>query len=299
MLRFHRQAVARDGEDIGEQRLVLLHGFVHGEGGGDILHHCANADRQGAGTHLAAHHGLGELLFTALRILLHKGLHHHVGIAEFGQGSLHYLDCHGLVVLDADVAARTAQDLLHYGGTHYYLLRVLQHQAVVAGEERLAFGTVDEQRLSSRTARSGIQFHVGGEGGTAKADNAVSLDALQHHVAVVRNSGYQIRGGVDAGGPLVSGNFNFDMGDGAACQVGTGGNALHRSCGRTVHEGRDESCRFGYHLAGKHLVTYGHHRLRRGAEMLGHRHEKGLRKGQVLDGTVLRQLRILGMNSAD
>ena len=48
MLRLDRQAVARDGEDVGEQRLVLLHGFVHGEGGGHVLHHGAHTDWKGA-----------------------------------------------------------------------------------------------------------------------------------------------------------------------------------------------------------------------------------------------------------
>ena len=108
MLPFHGQAVAGDGQSVGNERLILLHSLVDRERRGHVLHHRAHADRQSAGTHLTVHHGLDQLLLTALRILFLERKHLDSLVRKFGECLAHGLDGLGLVLLDADHGAASA-----------------------------------------------------------------------------------------------------------------------------------------------------------------------------------------------
>ena len=179
MLRLQRQAVACHGQSVGNQRLVLLDCFIDRESGGHVLNHCTHADRQAAGLHLTAHNRVDELLLSALRVALLELLDPDVGIWQLAEGLLHRLDGFRLVLFYCKYARTASEHALHDGSAHDYLLGALKHYAEVAGEVRLALGTIDNQALSLASG-SRVEFHVGREGRASEAHNAAFLDFLKY-----------------------------------------------------------------------------------------------------------------------
>ena len=297
MLLLHGQAVAGDGQGIGNEGLVLLHGLVDREGCSHVLHHCTDADRQAAGTHLAVHHGLDKLLLAALRILLLERKYLDV-VGKLCNSLAHGLNSLGLVLLDADDGAAASEHLLHDGCADDDLLRALEHDAEVAGKIGLALRSVQDQALG-HAAGSGIEFDMRGKGGSAESDHAASLDLVEDGRAVIGDFGNQGIGKIHALYPLVAFYGYFNVHHIVAGKVLAGCNGLHGAgCGR-MHEGGDESAGFGYHLPCLHLVADSHYRLRRGAKMLCHRHIHSLRKRQHLDCAAARQFCIIRMHTAN
>ena len=296
MLLLHGQAVAGNGKGIGDERLVLLHGLIDGKGGSNVLHHRANADGQAAGSHLAVHHGLDQLLLTALRILLLERKHLDI-VGKLTHRLLHGGDGLRLVLLDADHGTASAKNLLHDGSTHHYLLGTLQHDAEVAGEIGLALRAVQDQALSL-AAGSGIELHMGGEGSSAESDHAAGLDLVEDGCAVFGDFSDKGVGKIHSLDPLVALHRNLDVSHVVACKILAGADGLHGTgCGR-VYERGDESAWLRYHLACLHLVAYGHDGLRRGAKMLGHGNIQSLGQGQHLDGAAAGEFCIVRMHSA-
>ena len=69
-------ALARDGHHALDQRLVLQHGLIDGNGRRGVAHHGAHVDRQrGRRRHLTARDGCDQLLLTALRVHHLQGHH--------------------------------------------------------------------------------------------------------------------------------------------------------------------------------------------------------------------------------
>ena len=293
----HGQAVAGDGQGVGNQRLVLLHSLIDCERGGHVLHDRADADGQAAGTDLAVHHRLDQLLLAALRILLLERKHLDA-VGQLGEGLAHGLDGLRLVLLYADNGAASAQHLLHDGCTHDYLLGALQHDAVVAGEVGFALRSVQDEALGHAPG-GGIQFHMCGEGGSAEADHAAGLDLVEDGRAVFGDLGHEGVGKVHALNPLVTFHGYLDVGDGIAGQVLAGTYGLDGTGCRRVHECGYESARLGDHLSGLHLVSHFHYRLCGSTKVLCHRHIHHFRQRQHFDGASTRQLRIVRMDSAD
>ena len=100
------------------------------------------------------------------------------------------LDCLRLVHLDGDGNRHIAHHLLQDCGAHNHLLALLQKDAEVGSEVGLAFAAVDYDHLALGAGRR-HQFHVRGEGCTAKADHAGKADFLDNSLVIGRNIGYQ------------------------------------------------------------------------------------------------------------
>ena len=297
MLLLDGQAVAGDGESVGDEGLVLLNGLIDCKRSGDILHHRAHADGQPAGTHLAVHHGLNELLLTALRILLLESEHLDSLVGELGEGLAHGLDGLGLVLLDADHGAAASEHLLHDGCADDDLLRALEHDAEVAGEIGLALRAVQDQALSF-AAGSGIEFHVCRESGSAESDHSAGLDTIEDGCAVFGDFCYEGVGKIHSFHPLVAFHGDFDMHHIVACEVLAGCDGLHGAGCGGMHECGDESAGFGDDLPCLHLVTYGHYGFRRRSQMLCHGHIHGLGQGQHLYGAASGEFCIIRMHTA-
>ena len=88
MMGFNRQAIARNGYYVGNQRLVLLYGLIHRISGGNILHYRPDAYGKGSGADLATHHCLNKLFFTSLADIFLKLDNFHIGIAELCEHSV-------------------------------------------------------------------------------------------------------------------------------------------------------------------------------------------------------------------
>ena len=298
MLLLLRQAVARDSQGVGDQGLVLLDGFVYGQGGRHVLHDGADADRQGAGSHLTVHHGIDKLLFTALRIFLLQRQHLDPMIAEIIDGCIHRCDGLGLVFLDTDDGTGIAEHLLHDGDTDNDFLAPLEHDAVVAGQVRLTLRAVDDQALRLGTTGR-IEFDVGRESRAAETYDAAGPDAVQDGIRVFGNFGVKFVAPVDALLPLITFDRNLDMGDRVAGDVLAGTDRLDRAGNGTVDKGGDESARLREDGADLDLVTDGDYGFGRSAQMLGHGNINGRGQRKHLNGALAGDLAVVRMDAAD
>ena len=298
-----REALARDGHGVVDERLVLLDHVIDGEGGADILDDRADGNRQGAGTDLAVHDGVDELLLTALRV---THLHGHDLDAVVLRGKLLQLgddlvdvgDGFGLVLLDGDGAGHVAEDLLEDGGADDDLLALLEEDAEVGGEVRLAFAAVDDQALALGSRRRG-ELDMGRERCAAETDDAAELDFLEQGFVVVRNLGDERIGLVDAFHPFVAFTGDFDGHDRVAGEVGARGDGLHRTGDGGMDIGGNESAGLGDRLADLDLVTDGDEGLGRGSDVLGDGEESAVRERHGLDPAFAGNLAVVRMDTAD
>ena len=244
------------------------------------MYHCANADRKGAGAHLTVHHCIYELLFTALRI--HHLHHHHLysGVAELCDDLTDMGNCLRLVFLDGDGAGNAAHDFCQNGGANHHLLTFFKQCAEVGGKVRLTFAAVYDNSLAFG-ARRRRKLHVCGEGGTTKAHYATLTDFLNDSLVVFGNLCDKGVGGVDAFGPLISLDGNFNVRYGTACKVRARADGLYRTGNGGVDVGAHEPAGLGDHLTHFHLVSHCHAGHGRSADVLGYRdiHCRGKRQG--------------------
>ena len=159
-----------------KKRLVLLYGLIHGVGSTHVLHHHPGIDGQAHRGHLTAGDSVDELLLTALRIFLLQRNHLYLRIGGGGQPT-HGLYGGWLIVLYADIAFCHAQGLHHDTGAQQDLFGMLDHQAVVGGQVRLALGSVYNQEFGL-LSRRGRQLDMGREGSTAHTHYAAIGDSL-------------------------------------------------------------------------------------------------------------------------
>ena len=171
--------------------------------------------------------------------------------------------------------SRAAQQVPHDRHALQDFVGVGAHQHVVAGDPRLAFAAVDDQRRAVLRC-AGIELDRAGEHRAAEADQP---QVAQPHAQVGRRHRLVIeRRVVD---PLVAA-IGFD-GD---AQVGQAGDVRHgcRSMALTMPElGRMHGCRDvavgrADHLAFQHPVAHLDHRLGRVADVLAQRDDQFLRQ---------------------
>ena len=297
-VRLLREAFARHGDGVVDEGLVLLHGLVHGEGGAHVLDDGAHRDRQAAGTHLAVHHRVDELLLAALRVT-HLHLHHlEVLEAQLRDDLADMGDGFRLVLLDGDGAGDVPHHLREDGGADDRLLALLQEDAVVGGEVRLAFAAVDDHALALG-ARRRRELDVRRERRAAEADDTGAVDLLDDGLVVGGNLRDEVVRQVDALHPLVAFHGDLDVGDGTAGQVGAGADGLDRTGHGGVDVGRHETARAGNHLAHLHLVAHLHDREGGRAEVLGDGNVHGRRRRQDFGPAVAGELVVVRMDSAD
>ncbi len=290
------KAAACHRDDVVDERLVLLDGLVDSQRGADVLHHGAGVDRQGARRDLAADHRVDELFLTALRVTLLE--HHDLDLRERLGRFLHRSDGGGLVFLDAHIAAGHAERLHHDGAADEDLLRMLTHDAVVGGQERLALGAVEDQALRLLVLGRG-QLHVRRERCAAETDDAGLLDLLDDFFRGKRNILDDGLAPVDVFHPLVAFHRDLHMLHHVAGDVGTRADRLHGTRNGRVHEPGDESGRFGDHLSHLHLVACRHDRGGRCAQMLGHRNVSRLDCGEDLYRGFRGDLAVVRMDATD
>ena len=202
-----------------------------------------------------------------------------------------------LVLLDGDGAGNPAHSLLQQGGAHHHLLAFLQQGAEVGGKVRLAFAAVDDYALALG-ARRRRKLHVRGEGGTTQAHYTTELDLLYDGLGVFRDGGDEGVGGIDAFQPLIAFHSNFDVGAGAAGQIGPGGDGFHRTRHGRMDERTHETARLGNHLTHLHFVAHGHTGHGRGADVLGHGQVHGRGDGKRGDGAFPGNLVVVRMDTA-
>ena len=182
------EALARDGDGVVHDGLVLLHGVVHSQGGCHVLHNGSYADGQGAGTNLTVHHSVDELLFTALRVAhLH---HHHLNafVAKFGNDLTDVGNGLRLVLFNGDGARDIAHHLPEDGSANHHLLSLFKESAEARCEVRLTLTAVYDNPLTLGSGRRG-KFHMRREGCSAKADDATQTNLLDGGLVVLRQSG--------------------------------------------------------------------------------------------------------------
>ena len=241
------------------------------------------------------HHGVDELLFATLRVTLLQRLHFHIRIAELAHRGAHRGDSLRLVLLDADHAA-AAEHLLHDGGADDDFFRTLDHDAVVAGQERFALGAVENQAFRHLAGRR-AELDVGRESRTAQTYDTGGLDLVQDGGLVVGDGGHELLAAVDRGIPFIAFDGDLHVHDGIAGEVLARGDGLDRARYGRMDEGGDESARFRDHLADKDFVAHGDDRLGRGAEVLGHRDIDGLRERELLDGAFAGIFAVVGVDT--
>ena len=96
---------------------------------------------------------------------------------------------------------------------------------------------------------------MGREGRATKTYDTAGLDAVENELTVLGDFGHEGIGKIHALDPLVTFDGYLDMGHIVTGQVLAGADGLHGAgCGR-MHEGGDESRRFGNHLPGEYLVA--------------------------------------------
>ena len=95
------------------------------------------------------------------------------------------LDGVGLVLLDADDILLGLQELLEQGDALFDQIAVLEHDAVVAGDEGLALRAVDENGLDMALLGGG-ELGPHGEGRTAETHDAAFAHALEEAVKIGR-----------------------------------------------------------------------------------------------------------------
>ncbi|OIQ86915.1 hypothetical protein GALL_312470 [mine drainage metagenome] len=156
----------------------MMNEAMHGIGRRHVEALHADLGRQLAARHLQPGQHPDQLLGAATRV---QGGHYrhcdrHGAPAAGRAHGLHRLR---LVVLDADEAAFGAQQVLHDFDAAHDGLGPFTHQHVVAGDERLALGAVEDQRFN-RMHSIRAQLDVRREGGAPEADHASLAQALEH-----------------------------------------------------------------------------------------------------------------------
>ena len=288
------QLLAGDGEYVLDERFVLLHSLVDGEGGAQVAHHAAAVDRQLATADLAAGDGVDELLLGALRVLDLQGLYDDA--LELLGHLLHLGNSQGLVALDADVGVGHAQGLAQDAHTDAHLFGMLHHHTVVAGEVRLALGGVDDEVLGFLALGDAV-FDVRGEGGAAETHDAHLLELGNDLFRLQRAFALDVGRAVDGLHPLVALDGDINGGLGQAKSVLAGVDLEHGAADGRVHVGAHEGLGLADELAHLHLVALLHHRSGGGAEVLVHQHHHLLAHGHHLDGGVIGYLVLFGVNT--
>ena len=244
------------------------------------------------------HDRVDELLLAALRVA-HLQLHHLDGlIAQFRDDFAHVGDGLGLVLLDGDGAGDVPHHLGDDGGAHGHLLALLQEDAVVGGEVRLAFAAVDDDAFALG-ARRRRKLDVRRERRAAEADDTGAVDLLDDGRVVGRDIGNQVIRQVDALHPLIAFHGDLDVGHGTAGEVGAGADGLDRAGYGGMDIGRYETARTGDDLAYFHLVTHLHDRQAGRAEVLGDGNVHGRCRRQDFGPAVAGELVVVRMDSAD
>ena len=291
-----RQAAAGDGDDVVDRRFVFLDGLIDSQRGADVLDHGTRVDRQRARRDLPADDRVDELFFTALRIAFLEG--DDLDLRESLGRFRHRGDGGGLVLLDAHIATGNAEGFHHDGAADEDLLRTLPHDAVVAGQVRLALGTVENQAFGLLVLGRG-EFHVGREGGAAQTDYAGLLDLLDDLFGGIGNLADDAVAPVDVFHPLIALDRDLDVRDHVAGDVGPRSDRLDGTGDRRMDISGNEAGRFGNHLAHLHLVAHRHDRRGRGAQMLCHRNVGGLDRREDLDRSFCGDLVVVRMDAAD
>ena len=139
---------------------------------------------------------------------------------------------------------------------------------------------------------------MGREGCAAQSHDAAGLYLREYGGPVGRYVGNEGVAKVYAFGPFVALDCYLYMSHIVAADVFARSYALHRAADRRMYPGGYEAARFGYGLAGLHLVADGHYGLRRRAKMLGHGYIYCLRQRQDLDLAVAAYLVVIRMDAA-
>ena len=161
--------------------------------------------------------------------------------------------------------------LLQQGNTLDHQVTVLHHGTVVAGDEGLALGAVDEHGLDGALA-DGIQLGPQGEGRAAQTHNAALPHGGQEAVQIM-----DLRG-LDAGIHLHLAVTLDEDGLGLSARLALirldGG---HGAGNAGIDRGRVSSFLTGNQLAHTDIIAHGHNRLRRlaGVHVHGQQHLAG------------------------
>ena len=171
----------------------------------------------------------------------------------------------GFILLNADDGPLRPELALDDGNPSKQGIRALQHQAVIVGEIRLAFGAVDQQIFDLFPFRHAV-LHVARKGRAPQSHDAGPLDVLDEFVQGQRDPidgriGGQALGGEGIGVDL---NGGREFSTRRAARL----NGHHLPGDRTVERGGDEAARLSDALPSLHALPHADHRLGRGAKML-------------------------------
>jgi len=261
-------------------------------GRGNVENRQPDRRRIAAGRDFQTGQGFRQHLFRPLRVLGADRLHLDRAVRrQLGANRLHRVE---LVVLGADDRLFSPQRAHEDAGAGDQVLRLLDHDAVVGRQERLALATVDEHGVDLVILGRG-QLDVGREGRAAKADQAGVLDRLDdlfrgHFIDIPR---------LEVADLLAVARVDLDY---HRAGLGTLGGRheiqpLDHPGGRGVLRHRDKAPGLGDQLAAQHLLSGMDNQLRRRAGVLGQRDHQFRRKRQAPDRLVGRVvLVVLGMD---
>ncbi len=287
-----RDTVTADRENPLYKGLAEHDRLVDGKGCADVLDNGAHVEGQAAAGNLAVQDGLDELLFRALGVLHPEG-HDLYGGSEGPAPLPHVGDGIGLVHLNGDDGLGQIKDLEHDPHALDDALRVLDHQAVVRGKERLAFNAIDDEDLYPLFLGRG-ELHVGGERCAAQADDAGLLDNGANFIRG-NTAPIPLLGPGAAVGAAALGALDHDRANG----YGENGvrqcrDRRHGAGNTGVHGRGDETGALPDFLAGFDRIPHFHDGLAGSSGMLLQRHDQPPRKRHVLDLPALGPVLVFG-----